>query len=453
MSNWETLKFNSVYDKLKRKEVATYLSEIILSRKDSFVLSVDSSWGTGKSWFIKMWINEIFDNTEYKQEIYPVYFNAWKNDDFNDPLLAIISTICKKEKENPLYKNVETNVKPLLKKGLKFLLKKATHGAIDDEFFELISSGFSLESDDEIFKEYEDYKEKKEKFREALLKFQSDETNGIKKKIVVFIDELDRCRPSFAIETLEKIKHLFNIENYIFVLSVDKEQLSHSIATLYGQNMDSIGYLRRFIDLECRLPQSDIKNYYLQLKEQYIKNNNINANWAFFFTILEDYIRIFDFSLRDINKLFNLLEIVLPSIFKYHQTDTFNAVQEYSAMVSSLISYFICLKFKAPDLYKIVKNNDFVISDFNSIRVKLKLNYPLSTATYLKGKNSKILEDFIKIRYDIQNNNIRTTTIQIEYKVGAEKKVKDLDISSMFSYKSYKFKFFEQIEFVESYFT
>ena len=92
------------------------------------------------------------------------------------------------------------------------------------------------------------------KFKEVMSEYQKE--NG--KKIIFFIDELDRCRPTFAIELLEVIKHLFNIDNCIFIISIDKEQLSHSVSTIYGQNMDTIGYLRRFFDLDYRLPKLDV---------------------------------------------------------------------------------------------------------------------------------------------------------------------------------------------------
>ena len=79
--------------------------------------------------------------------------------------------------------------------------------------------------------------------------------------MIFFIDELDRCRPNFAIELLEVIKHLFYIDNFIFIISIDKDQLSYSIANIYGHNMDTEGYLRRFFDLDYTLPRISSKEY------------------------------------------------------------------------------------------------------------------------------------------------------------------------------------------------
>ena len=79
---------------------------------------------------------------------------------------------------------------------------------------------------------------------------------GKKPQLIVFVDEVDRCRPTFAVELLERIKHLFNVPNAIFVLSLDKQQLAVSLSAIYGSGINSEEYLRRFIDLEYALPKS-----------------------------------------------------------------------------------------------------------------------------------------------------------------------------------------------------
>ena len=54
------------------------------------------------------------------------------------------------------------------------------------------------------------------------------------KKLVFLIDELDRCRPTYAVETIEKIKHLFSVPGIIWVLVMNKEQIESSIQKVYG---------------------------------------------------------------------------------------------------------------------------------------------------------------------------------------------------------------------------
>jgi hypothetical protein len=92
-------------------------------------------------------------------------------------------------------------------------------------------------------------------------------------KIVIIIDKLDRCRPTYAVQLLERIKHLFDVEGIVFVLGIDREQLSHSIKALYGSEFDAIGYLKRFIDLDYRLPEPKLGCYCSSLFEKFEINS------------------------------------------------------------------------------------------------------------------------------------------------------------------------------------
>ena len=75
--------------------------------------------------------------------------------------------------------------------------------------------------------------------------------------LIVVIDELDRCRPSYAVELLEVAKHLFMVDHIVFVLAVNRSELGHSIKALYGSGFDAEGYLRRFFDVDFRLPEPE----------------------------------------------------------------------------------------------------------------------------------------------------------------------------------------------------
>ena len=88
------------------------------------------------------------------------------------------------------------------------------------------------------------------------------------KPLVIAIDELDRCRPSYAVELLEIVKRFFSVEKVVIVLAIDRAQLSHAIKALYGHEFDSVGYLRRFIDLDFRLPDPDRTKFMKNLMNQ-----------------------------------------------------------------------------------------------------------------------------------------------------------------------------------------
>ena len=78
--------------------------------------------------------------------------------------------------------------------------------------------------------------------------------NVTHRPLVMVVDELDRCRPTFAIELLERIKHLFDVPYLVFVIGIDEEQLKKSLKSVYG-DIDTQNYLQKFIDVETTLPQ------------------------------------------------------------------------------------------------------------------------------------------------------------------------------------------------------
>jgi len=77
----------------------------------------------------------------------------------------------------------------------------------------------------------------------------------------VFIDELDRCRPDFAVRLIERIKHFFETPNVVFVLLIHREQLNRAIAGVYGPSTDGAAYLSKFVHFFFTLPAADNKHY------------------------------------------------------------------------------------------------------------------------------------------------------------------------------------------------
>ena len=72
-------------------------------------------------------------------------------------------------------------------------------------------------------------------------------------RLVIFVDELDRCMPSYAIELLNTARHLFDVQGVVIVLGVNRTELEHRVQTIYGQSCDAETYLRRFVDLAVGL--------------------------------------------------------------------------------------------------------------------------------------------------------------------------------------------------------
>lgn len=243
--------------KLERRPYAEILTQIVGSYADGFVLALNNEWGAGKTTFIKMWRQHL-NNKGVKT----LYFNAWENDFEKDVLVALISELeeLKESKNKAAYKNLLTKAASLTKKVAPGIVKAGLKRAgIDGEAALDILQGTAevgFEALEEEIKSYTQRKKSLAEFRISLEEFV--ETADPKNPIIFFIDELDRCRPTYAVEVLEEVKHLFSVPGIVFVLSIDKEQLGHAVRGVYGsEQINSEEYLRRFIDLEYSLPKPD----------------------------------------------------------------------------------------------------------------------------------------------------------------------------------------------------
>ncbi|WP_158674002.1 P-loop NTPase fold protein [Pedobacter sp. KBW01] len=239
--------------KLDRKKYADALTSVVAGYKNGFVLSINNPWGTGKTTFIKMWQAQLTQLT-----FRTLYFNAWENDFDRDPLVAIMSELntLRNKKNEKLFTSVIQKAAVISKNIAPGLVKAIIGKHLDSEILLDAIKG-TTESATEIFKEEIDNYAKKKKglieFREDLEKYIKAHNDG--KPLVFIIDELDRCRPDYAVEVLEQIKHFFNVPGIVFVLSIDKVQLGNAVRGFYGsERIESNEYLRRFIDLEFSLP-------------------------------------------------------------------------------------------------------------------------------------------------------------------------------------------------------
>ena len=247
------------FDALKRQPIVEFLADLVKRLEGPFVLALDSPWGTGKTTVVRM-----LQATLGQANVQCVYFNAWKVDYVADPLVALVSAIDELKVQvvgagasfRAHMGRVKRVTTAVAKRGVVAAVKAATLGALDlEEEVEAIAAEATGEVAGDLVDAFQKEKASLEQFRRELEKAVAQLGEAGKAKTLVFlVDELDRCRPSFAIEMLERIKHLFDVQNIVFVLSIDKSQLEASTAAVYGEKINAREYLRRFIDLEFGLP-------------------------------------------------------------------------------------------------------------------------------------------------------------------------------------------------------
>ena len=248
-------------DRLGRKSDIIELVEMIRGADTPLVLTLSAPWGYGKSSFVKMWkaFLESYDGDSH----YCIYFDAWENDFSKEPLVGCMGEIGEFIDANkslaPWYQSAVENFGKIVDR-LPSLLKAA---AGISSFIGLAvpvvgtaSTSLNCGADavervkDYVRKGHSDVKDNLRNFKDNFSDLVKVVTNNGSSPIYFFIDELDRCEPEYAIKLLESIKHFFDVENVVFVLSVDRDRLGSMARVRYGDSFDASGYLSRFVDVE-----------------------------------------------------------------------------------------------------------------------------------------------------------------------------------------------------------
>lgn len=374
-----------VNDQLERKKIVENLSKLIYSTKQSFVISLEAPWGFGKTTFIRMWKSylESKGNT-------CIYFNAWETDFVEDPLISFVGEISKFINDRKSNSKIKSQLRKLqdvsgkiAKRVLPITIQIATQGVLSQDsvkkFSEVIFSssdevaGFFSELAKEKILQYENDKKGIDDFKQELEKFAAlvvDEAGENKSPLVIFIDELDRCNPVFALALLERIKHFFSVNGIVFVLGIDRRQLEYSAQSVYGQKMEVDGYLRKFIDYSYKLPTPTNEAFARYLFDkfdlgEFVSNELKNLTIRTFSRLAN----VFNFSLRVQEQCFTEINLVLrtsrkgdpkPIILAFlvtlraHKQDVFNKLNDpFSFTVNEILDLFIATK----------QGTEFIFSD------------------------------------------------------------------------------------------
>ena len=242
-------------DAIGVRQLSTNLEEMFMNLNGlPFVVGINSRWGTGKTWFLTEWAKQLEGNNWTT-----ISFSAWENDFLSDPMLCLLSELSEKfqgdEAKLLSFQGMKSAAGFLLKNVAPAVLKSATMGVLDlDEGLEAILGSGVEKAAEKAIQNQLNLKKQLNQFIEHLGDLAQNVVKETGHPLVIIVDELDRCRPAFALEMLEVIKHLFEVSNVVFVLGFDGEQLACSTKAVYGSEFDGTGYLRRFINLQVSLP-------------------------------------------------------------------------------------------------------------------------------------------------------------------------------------------------------
>lgn len=394
-------------DWLERKGFADQLTNIIENNKQGeVVIGLSGQWGEGKTTFVKMWQKHMEN-----KDIASIYFDAFEYDYLEDVFLSLAIEIYNYAKVNGLtakeaYLNKSKNTYHLL----QAMIAKTSPINIDSSLQEnLIGNenqpfdiakiikdnlNFSL---DNAFEQALKQKEVFRDFKKSLSQLANQASNQ-DMPLVVIIDELDRCKPSFAVEILEKIKHLFLVEGVVFALSMHHEQLEESIKKVYGQNIDAHTYLQKFIDYPTRLPKADLSNNsnrrkYFFNQVEFIglpvrSSESMNSSYELFLLLSIRY----DLSYRQLNKALQNYKYLVASL------DT-NFGNLYPRMF--LMVFISILKVKSGYLISKIRNNTATYKDLveNALEVRGQSDFNLEVLQKLIELSFLSIDSFQEAQY------------------------------------------------------
>lgn len=358
-------------DLLGRRKEAEFLVNFLVNRsalrsrqrtKRSYVLNIDADWGQGKSFFLRHLHQHI------QEKKFPsVYVDAWKDDFTNEPFTAVMSAIDEcvqpylKEKSGKpsrvakAFQNVKTNLGQILltatvgatKKGTGMLIGSAADQIGNMVFTETEATGSRLVEGAEegittqVDKLLDKFAEAQiEQFQKAksslsdfhtnlsnfLAQFEKENAGEVRLPFFILVDELDRCRPTYSVEMLERIKHLFDVPGMVFVLATNTDQLAHAVQAVYGQSFDGRHYLERFFNRTYKLTnpvRTQIVEYLWQVNgiDETALSGPLNVSQSKEFIVLID--RHFGLSIRQLERVFEIfsaLSVMWPDPVRHIDT-------------------------------------------------------------------------------------------------------------------------------------
>lgn len=337
-------------DHLNRRDDGEHLIRLLRSRYEarkastgsgSYILNIDAAWGEGKTFFLDCIGHQLQSEGHLVARV-----NAWRDDHADDPLITVMAAI--EDVISPHFSNVSV-ARTAWEKGKKAMgavaaeaskqialhAIKAATGISVGKLIEAYSGGTEVLDEDKFGKAADKVWEKSldklvgervtdhKRANDAIAEFRLQTGNsiaalaekGVPLPVFVFVDELDRCRPTYAIRLLEDMKHMFEVEGLVFVVATDSQQLSHSVKAIYGSEFESRKYLRRFFDAVFVFPEVDRMKFIKSLFERH----GLRQESFFMFgnAVPEFHIRMwadaFKLSNRDLVQVFEIISTFVTS--------------------------------------------------------------------------------------------------------------------------------------------
>lgn len=276
----------ALQDKIGREEIVDKICGLVgsLKKDKNFCLAINGAWGSGKTFVLDM----IAEKLSERQEYIVIKYDAWENNFYPDPLIAILYCILDSLTSNPEFKKFQKD--KTLKKRVKKVFSQSFDEAIDKTIDKLYKIGswagvvaYAAETiksiikvakisilDNKLFDDFKSYKKLLQDFinvSNKLTEYEKEE--GKQTKLIILVDEVNRCLPDEQLKVLERLHHLFDVKNCAVIVTMNQICVAETVKTIYG--IDGYEYLRKFFSFTFRLDTS-ANEYLKNLLEEYIKS-------------------------------------------------------------------------------------------------------------------------------------------------------------------------------------
>lgn len=348
-------------------------------------IAIDSGWGTGKTFFLKQ-LEMLFNCYDLKADELGkienefaqykksntivnkqkphvcVYYDAWLNDNAEDPMRSILYFLIKQRidqfqkqsnKDEDAWRKIDdfTNRARLFVKNLyQFNTKKDLILDAITSLENLIPKKFRVKIVPASIKALNPTRdiEVQKNFHDAFDNFLKSLIPSADTRLLILVDELDRCKPTYAVQLLERIKHYLSNDRVTFVFAINDEQLQHTIKAFYGEGFNAHQYLDRFFDYRLILPQIDN----LRFDKFYGIKEDDDAKKHLYDETCDSFLKIFPLSMREELKYRSQVNIICDSASKDRR---FINNSSWWLVVFVFIPFLLGLKLKDRNMY-----NDFV---------------------------------------------------------------------------------------------
>lgn len=365
--NEENLEKSLINDITGRNQnIVSFIDLLSRCENDTWTIAIDGKWGTGKTFFAKqcMYIldhlndektfdaginDKIVNKIRTKPNCKTIYFDSWENDNEVDPLISLTKCVMSSNKKINV-KAIVDKIAPLL----DIILKVSA----------VFQSNIKELKNIKDILQINDTRSEIEKLNDEF-----DKLIGNSERLVIFIDELDRCRPSYAVNLLERIQHCFTNDKITFVFSVNLAELSKTVRKFYGNDFNGDGYLQRFFDIVLPIPEPDLTNYYEHTEQ-------LNDKKDAFDEYCKSVAKYFNFSLRELNRYYLRVSLIKSNAIRllklptrYYSNDEINALLydiTHFVIIFHIEPYLVALKMINEDKYNefINGSNDNNITEF-----------------------------------------------------------------------------------------